>query len=67
MDVTVDGVKIIKAGVSLARARAGDAAAFCRLTGPVLTRLLRQAAAMELKSGSCVARESLLIFQSMVH
>jgi RNA polymerase sigma-70 factor, ECF subfamily len=46
MDITHDRVEAIDAGESLARARAGDAQAFCRLTEPLQTRLLRQAAAL---------------------
>jgi RNA polymerase sigma-70 factor, ECF subfamily len=46
MDLTPDRVEIIDAGESLIRARAGDAEAFCRLTEPLQTRLLRQAAAL---------------------
>jgi RNA polymerase sigma-70 factor (ECF subfamily) len=57
MDITDDGVQIIKARVALVRARAGDAEAFCRLTEPLQTRLLRQAAAM---SGDVSAAEDLV-------
>lgn len=57
MDVTDDRVKIIQAGESLSRARAGDAEAFCRLTEPFQTRLLRQAAAM---SGDLSAADDLV-------
>src|SRR5580658_7025264 len=46
MDITHDRIDTIDAGKSLARARAGDAQAFCRLTEPLQTRLLRQAAAL---------------------
>jgi RNA polymerase sigma-70 factor, ECF subfamily len=46
MDVTDDGVGIIESKEFLARARAGDADAFCRLTEPLQSRLLRQAAAL---------------------
>ncbi len=46
MDVSHGGVEIIDAGESLSRARAGDADAFCRLTEPLQSRLLRQAAAL---------------------
>jgi RNA polymerase sigma-70 factor (ECF subfamily) len=46
MDITHDRVEIIDAGEPLALARAGDAQAFCRLTEPLQTRLLRQAAAL---------------------
>jgi len=46
MGITHDGVEIIDAGETLTRARAGDAEAFCRITQPLQTRLLRQAAAM---------------------
>ncbi len=46
MDITHDRIALIDAGESLARARAGDAQAFCRLTEPLQTRLLRQAAAL---------------------
>ncbi|MGD1086108.1 MAG: sigma-70 family RNA polymerase sigma factor [Verrucomicrobiota bacterium] len=57
MDITQDRVEIIDAGESLARARAGDAEAFCRLTGPLQTRLLRQAVAL---SGDVSAAEDLV-------
>jgi RNA polymerase sigma-70 factor (ECF subfamily) len=57
MDVTDDRVEIIQAGESLSRARAGDAAAFSRLTEPLQTRLLRQAAAM---SGDLSAADDLV-------
>jgi len=57
MDITDDGVEIIEAGVFLSRARAGDAAAFCRLTEALQTRLLRQAAAL---SGDVSAAEDLV-------
>src|SRR5580658_4821508 len=46
MDVTDDRVEIIEAGEALARARAGEPEAFCRLTEPLQTRLLRQAATL---------------------
>ncbi len=46
MDITHDRVEAIDAGESLAHARAGDARAFCQLTEPLQTRLLRQAAAL---------------------
>ena len=46
MDATDAGVEIMAAGETLARARTGDAEAFCRLTEPLQTRLLRQAAAL---------------------
>jgi RNA polymerase sigma-70 factor (ECF subfamily) len=57
MDITDDGVEIIDAGELLTRARAGDAQAFCRLTEPLQTRLLRQAAAL---SGDVSAAEDLV-------
>jgi RNA polymerase sigma-70 factor (ECF subfamily) len=57
MDLTHDEVEIIEAGETLARARAGEAAAFCRLTEPLQTRLLRQAAAL---SGDVNAAEDLV-------
>src|SRR5580704_6089943 len=57
MDFTDDGVQIVEAGVFLTRARAGDAEAFCRLTEPLQTRLLRQAVAM---SGDVSAAEDLV-------
>ena len=46
MPITDDGIETTAPGELLTRARAGDAAAFCRLTAPLQTRLLRQAAAM---------------------
>jgi len=57
MDVTDDRAEIIETGESLARARAGDAEAFCRLTEPLQTRLLRQAAAL---SGDLSAADDLV-------
>jgi RNA polymerase sigma-70 factor (ECF subfamily) len=45
------------AGETLARARAGDADAFCRLTEPLQTRLLRQATAL---SGDLSTAEDLV-------
>src|SRR5580698_1398798 len=57
MDITHDRVETIDSGPSLALARAGDADAFCRLTEPLQTRLLRQAAAM---SGDISAAEDLV-------
>ena len=57
MDITDDGVQIVEAKVTLTRARAGDAEAFCRLTEPLQTRLLRQAVAM---SGDVSAAEDLV-------
>jgi RNA polymerase sigma-70 factor, ECF subfamily len=57
MDMTDDGVEIFEAGGLLTRARAGDADAFCRLTEPLQTRLLRQAAAL---SGDVSAAEDLV-------
>ena len=57
MDITDDRVEIIDAGELLTRARAGDAQAFCRLTEPLQTRLLRQAAAL---SGDVGAAEDLV-------
>jgi RNA polymerase sigma-70 factor (ECF subfamily) len=46
MDVTHDGIQVIEVTESLARARAGDAVAFCRLMEPLQSRLRRQAAAL---------------------
>jgi RNA polymerase sigma-70 factor (ECF subfamily) len=57
MDMTDDRVEIIQAGEALARARAGEAEAFCRLTEPLQTRLLRQAAAL---AGDVSAAEDLV-------
>jgi RNA polymerase sigma-70 factor (ECF subfamily) len=57
MYLTHDGVEIIDAGEFLARARAGDAEAFCRLIEPLQTRLLRQAAAL---SGDLSAADDLV-------
>jgi RNA polymerase sigma-70 factor (ECF subfamily) len=57
MDATLGGVEIIDAGEFLARARAGDADAFCHLTEPLQTRLLRQAAAL---SGDLSAADDLV-------
>ena len=57
MGVTHDGVEIIDATESLSRARAGDAEAFCRLTEPLQSRLLRQAAAL---SGNVGTAEDLV-------
>ena len=57
MDLTHDRVEIIDAGEPLSLARAGDAEAFCRLTEPLQTRLLRQAAAL---SGDLSAAEDLV-------
>jgi RNA polymerase sigma-70 factor (ECF subfamily) len=57
MDITDDRVEIIDAGELLTSARAGDAQAFCRLTEPLQTRLLRQAAAL---SGDVSAAEDLV-------
>src|SRR5580698_3373719 len=57
MDITHDRVETIDSGPSLALARAGDADAFCRLTEPLQTRLLRQAAAL---SGDVSAAEDLV-------
>jgi RNA polymerase sigma-70 factor (ECF subfamily) len=57
MGDTHDGVENIDARESLSRARAGDAEAFCRLTEPLQTRLLRQAAAL---SGDLGAAEDLV-------
>jgi RNA polymerase sigma-70 factor (ECF subfamily) len=57
MDITDDRVEIIDAGEPLSRARAGDAQAFCRLTEPLQTRLLRQAVAL---SGDLNAAEDLV-------
>jgi len=57
MDLTHGRVELIDAGQSLARARAGDADAFCRLIEPWQTRLLRQAAAL---SGDVSTAEDLV-------
>jgi RNA polymerase sigma-70 factor, ECF subfamily len=57
MELTHDRVVIIDAGGFLARARTGDAEAFCRLIEPLQTRLLRQAAAL---SGDVSAAEDLV-------
>jgi RNA polymerase sigma-70 factor (ECF subfamily) len=57
MDITQDRVEIIDAGEALTRAGAGDAEAFCRLTQPLQTRLLRQAAAL---SGDVSTAEDLV-------
>jgi len=57
MDVTDARVEINETKESLAQARAGDAAAFCRLTEPLQTRLLRQAAAL---SGDLSAADDLV-------
>jgi RNA polymerase sigma-70 factor (ECF subfamily) len=57
MDVTDDRVEIMATGEALARARAGDAGGFCRLTEPLQTRLLRQAAAL---AGDLSAAEDLV-------
>jgi RNA polymerase sigma-70 factor (ECF subfamily) len=57
MDVSQDGVELIEAGEALARARAGDAEAFCRLMEPWQSRLLRQAAAL---SGDLSAADDLV-------
>lgn len=57
MGVTHDGIEIIDAREILSRARAGDAEAFCRLTEPLQSRLLRQAFAM---SGNISAAEDLV-------
>src|SRR5665213_1259500 len=46
MVITDDGAETTAPGELLTRARAGDAPAFCRLVGPLQTRLLRQAAAL---------------------
>lgn len=46
MAITDDGVETTAPGELLARARAGDAPAFCRLIEPLQARLLRQAAAL---------------------
>ena len=46
MVISDDGIETTASGELLRRARAGDAPAFCRLTAPLQTRLLRQAAAM---------------------
>ena len=52
-----DRVETPDAGQSLALARAGDADAFCRLTEPLQSRLLRQAAAL---SGDLSTAEDLV-------
>jgi RNA polymerase sigma-70 factor (ECF subfamily) len=52
-----DGVEIIDAREFLSRARAEDAEAFCRLTEPLQSRLLRQAAAL---SGDVSTAEDLV-------
>ena len=57
MGHTHDGVEIIDAREFLLRARAGEAEAFCRLTEPLQSRLLRQAAAL---SGDVSAAEDLV-------
>jgi RNA polymerase sigma-70 factor, ECF subfamily len=57
MAVTDDRVEIIETAESLARARAGDAEAFCLLVEPWQTRLLRQAAAL---SGDLSTAEDLV-------
>ncbi len=46
MVITDEGTEAAASGEILQRARAGDGEAFCRLTGPLQARLLRQAAAM---------------------
>jgi len=46
MVISDEGIETTASGELLTRARAGDGAAFCRLTGPVQARLLRQATAM---------------------
>ena len=46
MVITDDGMETTAPLELLRRARAGDAPAFCRLTAPLQSRLLRQAAAM---------------------
>jgi RNA polymerase sigma-70 factor (ECF subfamily) len=46
MLITDDRAETTAPGELLRRARAGDAPAFCRLTGPLQARLLRQAAAL---------------------
>jgi RNA polymerase sigma-70 factor (ECF subfamily) len=62
MDATDAGVEIMAAGEALARARAGDAEAFCRLTEPLQTRLLRQAVALsgDLNSAEDLVSETLV-------
>ena len=57
MDITPDRFAMIDAGESFARARAGEAEAFCHLTEPLQTRLLRQAAAL---SGDLSTAEDLV-------
>jgi RNA polymerase sigma-70 factor (ECF subfamily) len=57
MDLTEDRAEIMQAGEALARARAGEAEGFCRLTEPLQTRLLRQAAAL---AGDLSAAEDLV-------
>lgn len=57
MDTLRVGVQITEPTDILERARAGDADAFCRLTEPLQTRLLRQATAL---SGDASAAEDLV-------
>jgi RNA polymerase sigma-70 factor (ECF subfamily) len=57
MSITDDGVETAAPGDLLRRARAGDAPAFCRLTAPLQSRLLRQAAAL---AGDLNAAEDLV-------
>jgi RNA polymerase sigma-70 factor (ECF subfamily) len=57
METVADRVETPDAGESLALARAGDADAFCRLTEPLQSRLLRQAAAL---SGDLSTAEDLV-------
>jgi RNA polymerase sigma-70 factor (ECF subfamily) len=57
MLITDDRTESAATGELLRLARAGDAAAFCRLTAPLQGRLLRQAAAM---SGDLSAAEDLV-------
>jgi RNA polymerase sigma-70 factor (ECF subfamily) len=57
MPITDDRTEVAAPGELLTRARAGDAPAFCRLTGPLQARLLRQAAAL---AGDLSAAEDLV-------
>ena len=57
MVISDDGIETTAPGELLQRARAGDAPAFCRLTEPLQSRLLRQAAAM---TGDVNAAEDLV-------
>jgi RNA polymerase sigma-70 factor (ECF subfamily) len=57
MAITDERTEAAATGDLLRRARAGDAPAFCRLTGPLQARLLRQAAAL---AGDLSAAEDLV-------